>query len=98
MRRDGGWSDGFVVMNVNTSAATVTVRLYNANGTENGSSPIYNTALGAGQSVTLLGQIPVGFNGSAVVNATLPVAVSVNSWQSGGGSGDTIGSYPGNHR
>lgn len=98
VRRDGGWSDGFVVMNVNTSAATVTVRLYNANGTENGSSPIYNTALGAGQSVTLLGQIPVGFNGSAVVNATLPVAVSVNSWQSGGGSGDTIGSYPGNHR
>ena len=98
VRRDDGWFDGFVIANFNASAATVTVKIYNADGTENGSSPIYNTTLGAEQSVTILGQIPANFNGSAVINATLPVAVSVNSWKSGGGSGDTIGSYPGNHR
>jgi hypothetical protein len=97
VRRDA-WSDGFVIANFNASAATVTVRIYNADGTENSSSPIYNTTLGAEQSVTILGQIPVNFNGSAEVNATLPVAVSVNSLRTGAGSGDTIGSYPGNHR
>ncbi|MFZ4656758.1 MAG: S8 family peptidase [Caldilineaceae bacterium] len=91
-----GWSDGFVIANFNPYAVAVTARIYNADGLESVYSPVYNATLGAGQSVTILGQIPNGFNGSAIVNASAPVAVSVNSLKSG--SGDTIGSYPGNHR
>lgn len=40
--------------------------------------------------------IPSSFNGSAVVTSDIPLAVIANSFKSG--TGDTIGSYPANHR
>ena len=100
VRRDtsNGWNDALMITNFNAANATVIVRIYNTNGTENGSSPVYNNTLTSGQSINVFGQIPVGFVGSAVVTYNQPVAVQVNSWKSGGGAGDTIGSYPGNHR
>lgn len=97
LQRDAYWSDGFVVMNVNTTPANVTVRLYNSSGTLN-STPVNHQLLGANQSLTVLGQIPQGFDGSALVTADLPVAVVANAWHPGAGSGDVIGSYPASHR
>lgn len=96
VRRDSGWNDGFVVLNTSGAAATVTVNLYNANGTFN-STP-YNTTLNAGRTVVIFGPdyIPAGFNGSAVVTANQQIAVIANSFKPG--SGDTIGSYPAVHR
>jgi hypothetical protein len=96
VRRDSGWSDGFVIGNFSGATANVTVRLYNASGTLN-STPFNNVALGNNRNLTVLGQIPVGFNGSAVVTADQPVAVQANSMFASG-SGDVIGSYPATHR
>lgn len=93
VQRDAYWSDGFVVMNVNGSPTNVTVRLYNSGGTLN-STPFNHQPLGANQSLTVLGQIPQGFDGSALVTADLPVAVVANACCPGTGSGDVIGSYP----
>jgi hypothetical protein len=59
-------------------------------------TPINNQSLGSNRSLTVLGQIPVNFNGSAVITANQPIAVSVNSLQSG--AGDILGSYPATHR
>lgn len=97
VRRDSGWSDGIVIGNFNGATANVTVRLFNANGSLN-STPVNNVALGSNRNLVVLGQVPVGFNGSAVITADQPVAVQANSWKSGGGSGDVIGSYPATHR
>ena len=97
VQRDAYWNDGFVVMNVNTTAVNVTVRLYNSNGALN-STPFNNHPLGANQSLIVLGQIPYGFDGSALVTADQPVAVIANAWRPGSGSGDVIGSYPASHR
>ena len=49
-------------------------------------------------TLTVLGQIPYGFDGSARVTASQPVAVVVNAWRPGAGAGDVIGSYPAVHR
>lgn len=95
VRKDSGWNDGFVIANFNSVAANVTVKLYNADGTLN-STPINSQAVAVNANLVVLGQIPAGFNGSAVVTTDQPVAVSVNSLQSG--AGDALGSYPANHR
>jgi hypothetical protein len=97
VQRDAYWLDGFVIMNGNGTAVNLTVRLYNSNGTLN-STPVNNQSLGAYQSLTVLGQIPYGFNGSALVTASLPAAVVANAYRPGAGSGDVIGSYPAIHR
>ena len=95
VRKDSGWNDAFVIANFNSVAANVTVNLYNADGTFN-STIINSQAVAVNAHLIVLGQIPAGFNGSAVVTADQPVAVSVNSLQSG--AGDALGSYPANHR
>ncbi|MBK8795136.1 MAG: hypothetical protein IPM07_01400 [Anaerolineales bacterium] len=97
VQRDGQWNDGITIMNGNSTAVNVTVRLYNSNGALN-STPVNNQSLGANQSLTVLGQIPYGFDGSALVTASQPVAVVVNAWRPGAGAGDVIGSYPAVHR
>ena len=96
VRTDNNWGDGFVIANYNSVAANITVRLYNADGTLN-ATPINNQSLGANRlKIVLLGDIPANFNGSAVITADQPVAVTANSLQSGGG--DILGSYPANQR
>jgi hypothetical protein len=95
LRRTDNWNDGFVVANFNAATALVTVQLYNIDGTLH-STPISNDSLGANRSLTVLGQIPSGFLGSAVVTASEPVVVTVNALAPG--SGDVIGSYPASHR
>ena len=98
VQRGSSWNDGFVVMNVNESAwINVTVRLYNLDGSLH-STPVNNQALGPRWSLTVLGQIPDPFNGSAQVSASGPVGVVVNNYYPGAGSGDIIGSQPGVHR
>ncbi|MBK8799242.1 MAG: peptidoglycan DD-metalloendopeptidase family protein [Anaerolineales bacterium] len=97
VQRDGQWNDGFVIMNSNGTAVNVTVTLYNSNGILN-STPVNNQPLGAYQSLTVLSQIPYGFDGSALVTASQPVAVIANAYRPGAGSGDVIGSYPAIHR
>ena len=98
VRRDNGWSDGIVIGNFNNVTANVTVWLYNDTGSLN-SIPFNNYQLGANRNLVVLGQIPVAFNGSAVITADQPVAVMANSsFPAGGSNKDTIGSYPANHR
>jgi len=95
VRRVTGWDDGFVVANFSGNTATVTVNLYYTNGTFH--STIVNQLLSNNTNLVVFGQIPVGFDGSAVVSATQPVAVIANSLRTGF-AGDVLGSYPATHR
>jgi len=97
VQRGSGWSDGFVVMNTSANNINVTVRLYNIDGSLN-STPINNQPLLPHQSLTVLNQIPNGFNGSALVTASGPVAVTANFYRSGITSGDVVGSQQAIHR
>ncbi|MBE2238922.1 MAG: hypothetical protein IAE81_14115 [Caldilineaceae bacterium] len=100
VQRDGCWNDGFVIMNGNGTAVNVTVTLYNRlHNSSQTPNTIVNQPLGPYQNLTVLGQIPYGFDGSALVTADLPVAVVANAYRPGSaGVGDFIGSYPASHR
>ena len=97
-RKDSNWSDGFVIANLGGSAANITVRLYDTTGWWS-ATVLSNWSLAPKRSVTVFSQaeIPAGFNGSALVMSSQPVAVSVNSFKPSSG-GDAIGSYPAVHR
>lgn len=97
-----GWWDGFTILSTGSGNATITVRLYNADGTVNASGTanlvtVNSTPLVPRQSVVILGQIPANFVGSASVVSTQPIAVSANSFKIANG-GDNIGSYSAIHR
>ncbi len=94
LRRQNGWDDGFVVQNVNSTSAAITVTYYNINGQQPNS---LNYTLAPRESRVFYGsQIPLS-EGSAVITADRPIAVSVNHWKNGAG-GDEIASHPAVHR
>jgi hypothetical protein len=70
----GGWWSGFIVQNVGGGTPTVTVRYYDTGGTQVDSE---SKTLGAYEAWSPP-PAPLGFNGSAVVEATQDVAVVVN--------------------
>lgn len=95
VNRSSPWNDGFVIRNTESSAASVTVQLYNTNGSLN--TTLNGISVSGNGSTVVLGQMPGSFNGSAVITSNRNVAVSVNTLRNSG-SGDIISSYPADHQ
>jgi hypothetical protein len=72
------WSTGFQVQNLGTGAATVTIQLISQDGTT--AATISNETIATGGSNTYfpVPQVAGGFNGSAIISATQPVAAILN--------------------
>jgi hypothetical protein len=78
-----GWDASLTVQNVGTASASVTVRFYNASGTQVGSYGPFTVAVG--NSRELYSELPAGFDGSVWVNSTgADVVAVVHETQSGG--------------
>lgn len=99
--KTNGWNDGFVVRNVNNSSVTLTISYYNPDGSLSAFRTPPQLAANSNRVFLVQGagqdQIPSGLSGSAVIEASGPVAVSVNLWKEGSG-GDELGSHPAVHR
>lgn len=87
----GQWSSGMNIQNVGANTATVEVKFYNPDGTQNGSTVA--ATIPANASYTLYpAPVSAGFLGSAVVTANQPIAVVVNTFVPGATS-DSIMTY-----
>jgi hypothetical protein len=75
----GGWYGGISIQNVGTTSTNVTVKYYNASGSQVGSAQTYN--VGTKKSKIVFSQIPSGGPYTAILNANQPIIATVNMVQ-----------------
>ncbi|NTW00518.1 MAG: hypothetical protein HGA19_04330 [Oscillochloris sp.] len=72
------WTTGFQVQNLGTGTATVTIELINQDGTTAATISGESILSGASKTYFPVPQVSGGFNGSAIISSTQPVAAILN--------------------
>jgi hypothetical protein len=91
------WNSGITVQNVGSGDATVTVTYYWQDGSQ--VTPSYSCTIAQNRMCTFSywsGNMPPNFYGSAIIQATQPIAAVVNTAHTG--NGDTKASYTASNR